>query len=364
MRVTHITADRCEEWNAFVAQEPSFTLLQSWEWGEFKEKLGWKVFRAAVEEQRQIVAGAQMLIKSLPLGLASVAYIPRGPVGNWLDEEITPRLLSELHRIARRYRAIFSKIEPPLLNNPATEQILQQHHFRASSYANQPRATIIVDLMRESDDILSQMHQKTRYNIRYAAKKGVTVRVGSSEDLTTLDHLMQILGRRAGFTPRKLEYLERQWETFAPLGQIRLFVASYQGKTLAVNVSAVFGEHAVYLHGASSDEHRNLMPNHLLMWEAIKWAKSQNCRTFDLWGIPEEVGLTVYEGNDLPVSNRTDGLWGVYRFKRGFSKKVMLYISAHDYVYSPLLYVLVMNKFLNADTLDRIAVWMDSLRYA
>jgi lipid II:glycine glycyltransferase (peptidoglycan interpeptide bridge formation enzyme) len=219
-----------------------------------------------------------------------------------------------------------------------------------------------LDLTQDLDGILKQMHKTTRYNVRYAARKGVAVRVGGKEDLTILDQLMQVTGRRAGFTPRKLDYYERQWEVFAPLEQIQLSVATYEGRALAASVDAMLGECAANLHIASSNEHKNLKPNHRLTWEAIKWAKSRNCRTFDLWGIPEEVGLAAYEGKGLPVSDRTGGLWGVYRFKRGFCKNVVLYASAHDYVYSPSLYPLVTSRFLNTNVLDRIAVWMDGLR--
>ncbi len=364
MHITHLSADRREDWNAFVAQSSSFALLQSWEWGAFKEKLGWKAVRIAAEKQARIVAGVQLLIRPIPPGLVSLAYVPRGPVGHWLDGEITSRLLCELHRVARRFRAVFLRIEPPLLDNSVDARVLQQHHFRSSPYTNQPRATIIVDLAQGLGDVLAQMHPKTRYNIRYAAKKGVSIRVGDVEDLPTFYRLIQITGRRGEFSPRTLDYYQYEWETFAELGQVRLFVASYQGKTLAVNMSAVFGEHAAYLHGASSGEHSNLQPNYLLMWEAIQWAKAQNCRTFDLWGIPEAVGLSVAKGEGLPASNSAEGLWGVYRFKRGFSQNVTLYVGAHDYAYSALFYALITHKRFNTGLLDRIAVWIDRLRRA
>jgi peptidoglycan pentaglycine glycine transferase (the first glycine) len=363
MEAIHVNANRREEWNAFVLREPSFALLQSWEWGEFKEKLGWKVIRTAVEQQGRIVAGAQILIKPAPLGLFSIAYVPRGPVGKWLDEETAPCLLDELHQVARCKRAIFLKIEPPLLYDPKIHRKLERYGFRASGYTNQPCATIIVDLTQDLDDILAQMHHKTRYNIRYAARKKVVVRMGGREDLVTFDHLMQRTGRRAGFIPRKLVYFEHEWETLDQAEQIRMLVATYLDEILAINVSVAFGEHAAYFHGASSGKHKRLMPNQLLMWEAIKWAKSRNCRTFDLWGIPDAVGVAAFKGDDLPMPDRTDDLWGVYRFKRGYSHNIVLYTGAHDYVYSPLLYAFVSNKFLSAKRLDRIAVWLDSKRH-
>ena len=364
MRAAHITASRREEWNAFLARQPSFALLQSWEWGEFKEKLGWKVFRVVVERQSQIVAGAQVLIKVLPLGPIGVAYIPRGPVGDWLDEEVALQLLPELHRLAIYHKATFLKIEPPVLNDPAIHRVLRQHHFRASAYTNQPHATIILDLTQNLDDILEQMRKKTRQYVRLAARIGVTVREGNGTEFSAFYDLMQATGRRGGFSLRSRDYYKYEWQTIAANDQSVLLMAFYQNRLVAMRMAYCFGEHAAEFHAGSSDEHRDLRPSYLLVWEAIKWAKAQGCATYDLWGIPDQVGQAVYAGNDPPVSNRTDGLWGVYRFKSGFSKNIVYYMGAYDYVYSPCLYKLIANKFLNVDTLDQIAVWMDSLRHS
>jgi lipid II:glycine glycyltransferase (peptidoglycan interpeptide bridge formation enzyme) len=112
VQVLSLTETHSAEWNALVRQEPCFSLLQSWEWGVFKEKLGWKAFRIAVEESGCLVAGAQLLVKPLPLAL-SIAYVPRGPIGRWLDCGAAELLLTELSREARRQGASFLKIEPP-----------------------------------------------------------------------------------------------------------------------------------------------------------------------------------------------------------------------------------------------------------
>ncbi len=361
MQITYLSDARRNEWNTFLAQQRYFALLQSWEWGEFKTKLGWKVYRIAVEKPGQILAGAQMLIKPLPLGLGSIAYIPRGPVGGWLDEQIPTHLLQELHRVARGHRAIFLKIEPPLLNNPVTCHLLKDHHFRQSRYANQPRATLVIDSKQHLDDICKGIPRKTRYNIRYAAQKGVTVRAGNQEDLPVFYDLMRATGRRGKFSPRTRGYYDHEWQAFAKNQQVALFMAYYQDQLLAARAAFCFGNHAADIHACSSTEYKNLRPNYLLVWEAIKWAKAHGCHTYDLWGIPDEVGQAVYEAKDPPVSNRTDGLWGVYQFKRGFSKNVVFYVGAYDYVYSPLLYTLFTNRLFRGKVADRIAVWMDSL---
>jgi len=364
MQVKHLTANQREDWNAFAAQEPSFALLQSWEWGEFKERLGWKVFRIAVQEQGRIIAGAQMLIRPLPSRLVSVAYVPRGPIGNWLDQRVASLLLSELHRVARLHRAIFLKIEPPLSYNPTIDRTLQHYHFRLSLYANQPRATIMLNLQPGLDDILLQMRRRTREYIKYSARKGVSVRVGGRDDLPSFYNLMQITGRRGHFPSRARLYYEQEWQAFADHSQSVLLMATHQDQLLAVHMAYRFGDQAAYFHGGSSNDHTALRPNYLLVWEAIKWAKEQGCRTYDLWGIPDEVGQAVSEGKELPAPDRTDGLWGVYQFKSGFTKNVVYYVGAYDYAYSPLLYTLITNRFFNLEAMDRFSVMLDSFTRA
>jgi peptidoglycan pentaglycine glycine transferase (the first glycine) len=362
MTLVSPTESQREAWNAFAAQAPFFAMIQSWEWGEFKEKLGWRVVRLAIEEQEQILASAQMLIKPIPSGLVSVAYVPGGPLGNWQDKATMSRLLAELVRVAQQHRAIFLRIEPAHLNNPATHQFLCQQGFRSNPYTNQPRTTIILDLTLDLDDILKQMRKKTRQYIRRAAREGVTVRIGGRKELSAFYDLMRITGRRGGFSPRIRDYYEYEWQTLASNERAILLMAYYQDQLLAGRMAFCFGNRAAEFHAGSSNEYTHLRPNYLLVWEAIKWAKAQGCRTYDLWGIPDEVGQAVYEGKDLPKKERTDGLWGVYRFKRGFSEKVVYYMGAHDYVFSRPLYWLVTNRLLEKSALDTIATRLDLLR--
>lgn len=353
-----------QQWNDFVAEAPDFSLLQSYEWGEFKEQLGWKAIRLAARQEGRITAAAQLLIKPAPLGLFSVGYVPRGPLVDWEDRTTTTALLEALHGESRRHRAIFTKIEPPVLHSTEAHGCLQQYGFRASPYANQPRATIAVDLTQDLDTILLQMRKQTRRDIRRAGRKGVTVRRGSLEDLPAFYKLMEITGQRGEFSPRMREYYRHEWQTFARSKQSVLLMAFYQDQLLAMQMAYYFGKHAAAFHGASSREHTKLCPNHLLVWEAIKWAKALGCETYDLWGIPPEVGQAVHEGREPPTPRRTDGLWGVYHFKSGFSKDIVYYVGAYDSVYFPFLYRLITNKFLNPNRLDQIAVWLDTLRLA
>jgi lipid II:glycine glycyltransferase (peptidoglycan interpeptide bridge formation enzyme) len=113
-----------------------------------------------------------------------------------------------------------------------------------------------------------------------------------------------------------------------------LLLAEYKQKLLAALMTFRHGNDAYYFYGASSSSHRNLMPAYLLQWEAIQWAKGYHCKSYDLWGIPDAPPSRL----EAEFTQRTDGLWGVYRFKRGFGGQIIRSIGAFDYVYNPQLY--------------------------
>ncbi|MEX0985149.1 MAG: peptidoglycan bridge formation glycyltransferase FemA/FemB family protein [Actinomycetota bacterium] len=326
--ITTLGAERRAEWDALVAREPTFGLLQSWGWGTFKERMGWRVVRVAAERDGALVAGAQVLVKRL--GPAAFAYVPRGPVGAWLDAGVANPLLSAVRRVAREHRAVVLRVEPASPADSTAGSVMRSEGFRSGRGTNQPRATIIVDMADGSEQALARMHQKARYNIRRAERQGVQVRLGGIEDLPAMHRMMQITGERAGFRVRDLAYYRTQWETLAPTGCLRLFIASHDGLDLAMNVSAIHGRIGAYLHGASANLRRDLNPNEYLMWDAMRWAESEGCTAFDLWGVPDEVGEAALAGEEVRVPERLEGLWGVYGFKRRMGQRVELYTPAHD----------------------------------
>jgi lipid II:glycine glycyltransferase (peptidoglycan interpeptide bridge formation enzyme) len=146
--------------------------------------------------------------------------------------------------------------------------------------------------------------------------------------------MMLVTGGRDGFGVHSLEYYKRAYEFLHPKGLGEILLAEYDGKPLAALFVACNGHRAYYLYGASTDEERNRMPTYLLQWEAMKWAKARGCEEYDLWGIPDEDETTL-EAN---FESRHDGLWGVYRFKRGFGGELKRAAQAMDRVYNPLLY--------------------------
>ena len=156
----------------------------------------------------------------------------------------------------------------------------------------------------------------------------------TNDDLKTFYRLMQRTGERDSFGIHSLEYYQQAFNTFHPLDQCALFQADFEGRSLAGLMVFKRGNRAWYFYGASGDELRELMPTYLLQWEAMRWARQRGCLSYDLWGIPD----APEEQLEAEFLKRSSGLWGVYRFKRGFGGQVVRYAGPWDRVYQPALY--------------------------
>lgn len=310
------------EWDTFLTNFPNAHLLQTSLWGELKGAFGWEVTHIVTGE-----TGAQILIRRLPFGY-TLAYIPKGPLG-----EDWSRLWPMVDDLCRQRRSIFLKIEPDLWKKEENSQIhAPPTGFRLSSHSIQPLQTLVVDLLSEEEQILGLMKQKTRYNIKLAQKKGVTIR--PCPDIEMFHDLMQITGERDQFGVHNLKYYRRAYDLFHPHGACEMLLGEYEGEPLAGVMVFSHGQRAWYLYGASSNRHRERMPNYLLQWEAMRWARNKGCSEYDLWGVPD-VDLEILEAE---FTHRDEGLWGVYRFKRGFGGTLRRAAGPWDRVYKPVLY--------------------------
>jgi lipid II:glycine glycyltransferase (peptidoglycan interpeptide bridge formation enzyme) len=321
-------------WDSFVAGSPDGHLMQTSRWGTLKAQFGWDVERVALVEGGTIIAGAQMLYRSLPSGLLSLAYVPMGPLVDWGNEEVVRTLMAALKQAAFRRHAFCLRMEPNLLDDPALSSRLLRRGLRLSSQNLQPRRTIVVDLDGDEEEILGRMKNKTRYKIGLSARKGVVIRDGTESDLPAFLRVMQQTAERDRFVVHSSQFYRAAYSLFVPRGDVRLLLAIYRGTVLAGIMAFVVGRRAWSIYGASGNVHRELMPNYLLQWESMRWARARGCLTYDLWGIPDE-DEEVLEAEFL---ERAGGLWGVYRFKRGFGGRVVRLIGAYDDVYSRPLY--------------------------
>jgi lipid II:glycine glycyltransferase (peptidoglycan interpeptide bridge formation enzyme) len=339
------TARNRNEWNAALYALPRNHLLQSWEWGTLKEHYGWRAERLIWRDpDGALRACAQVLERAQRVPALSrtyrLLYCPRGPALDWSRHEIRDQVLRDLEAYAQDRGALFMKIDPqvPLATGPPDsddERLDQQgtdarEFLRASGWVFskdqiQFRNTLTLDLALSEDDLLANMKQKTRYNVRLAGRRGVEVRRGGLDDLDLLYRMYAETSLRDGFVIRKPEYYEDAWGSFIAADLAQPFIASVDEDPVAALVVYRFDRTATYMYGMSRELHRDKMPNYLLQWEAIRWAKQRGCATYDFWGAPDQLV-------------ESDPMWGVYRFKAGFGAQLVRTMGAWDRPTRPLLY--------------------------
>ena len=320
-------------WDAFVQGHPFSHPLQLSAWGRFKEAFGWKSERLGLFVSSDLAAGAQILYRRLPGFPLKFAYVPKGPLLDWDNTAQVSALFAAIHHRARQRGALMLRIEPELKDFPEHRQRMVYLGFAPAPHAIQPQTTVWIDLLPSEEEILARMKQKWRYNVRLAGRKGVVVRQGDAADVERFIELMQVTGQRKDFGVHDPEYYRTFWRMFAPAGHAALFAAEFEDEMLAGILVARLGDKAYYFYGASGNKRRNLMPSHLLQWEAMRWAKANGCTGYDLWGVPDEVGLNP----DAPVPDPPEGMWGVWRFKRGFGGEIVRYVGAWDKPYYPFV---------------------------
>jgi len=252
--------DDARAWNSVLLSLPYAHVLQAWQWGEVKARHGWAPNRLLWEHNGP-VAAAQILRRRVPRTPWSVLYVPKGPALDYTDAGQVDAILDALEAYARRFRAILIKIDPDVVlwdaSNPVV-QALERRGWRPSTQQIQFRNTALLDISRPLDDLLATMKSKTRYNIRLAARKGVTVRAGTVADVPCFYRMYAETGRRDGFITRSFEYYCHTWETFLREGMAHMLLAEV-GETsepIAGLILFRFGRTAWYMYGASTSQHR------------------------------------------------------------------------------------------------------------
>jgi lipid II:glycine glycyltransferase (peptidoglycan interpeptide bridge formation enzyme) len=451
MEIINVGEEQKEIWNKFIAENNSESFLQSWEWGEFQSKIGRKVWRIGIanddlsDENRtkvssikyqvssdNLVAVALIVKYDLPFG-RSYLYCPRGPV---VDESgimnyesgIFDILFSEIKKIAKKEKSLFLKIDPPIemnyesgimnqelsrdrvcnpfqiflkqvrkkmkLQNKRNWLQTSSRIMRKSSSEIQPRDTLILDITKSEEELLKDMKQKTRYNIRLAGKKELRItnyelrtdnKKVFKEKFEKFWDLIKETSRRDKFVSHSKDYYWKMFESLnnnysknvilrrddeesrsythktvvqnytalnsgsfdsLSLAQddstrignnsnliARLYLTEYDNKIIAANLVLFFGDMAVYLHGASSNEYRNVMAPYLLQWRQILDAKKAGCKKYDFWGIASKSQILRPRRTSLGLANSKFNTWGgITKFKKGFGGYEKNYIGAYDLV--------------------------------
>lgn len=314
-------------WHNAVRNLPNQHFLQTWEWGELKQQYGWQAQRFLCARGKQHIAAFTLLTRPLPVLPWTIGYVPKGPLLDYSDTSLFAAVLDTITAAARAARAVYVKIDPDLpADNASAIAVYRAHGWQPSQEQIQFPNTALLDLSGGQEALLAAMKPKTRYNIRLAARRGVEI--AETTDWPTLFHLYAQTAERDAFAIREEGYYHALWSTFQESGKGRGLVARVEGQPVAGMFLMHFGDTGWFFTGASSNAHRDKMPNYLLQWHAIQWLAENDYRRYDLWGAPT-------------VMDASDPLWGVYRFKSGFGARYVRRLGAYDHVPRPGAYWLL-----------------------
>ena len=314
MNLKHLDKSQLDE---FTSSQEHSQFLQSSSWGEFQKSAGHFVWRFGVYNDDKLVGTAQIFGHQLPLK-KSYLYCPRGPVvDNQLSDEQKETALKLILSKARDLTIQTSKTEEIFFRfEPICQSLILNHQSLITKTKSiQPTNTLILDLTPTNEQLLANMHQKTRYNIRLAEKHGVTIK--EETDFDNVWPLFEKTAKRDKFNLHSKKYYEKMLKM---VPQIKLMVAKHQNKIVAANLVGHYGDTVTYIHGASNYEHRKLMAPYLLQWEVIKKAKELNFKFYDFHGI-------------APTDDKNHPWLGITRFKKGFGGQTVNYPGTFDFVY-------------------------------
>lgn len=319
--------EEVKKYKEFVDNFSSTSLMQSMNWADVKK--GWESEYVYLEEDGKIVMAMSLVIRKI-IGSKSMIYAPRGPVGDVYDIQKVKKITEEVDKIAKKYNAFVFRFDPERYYDEKLEEMYVKEGYKVrnrkfgKNELIQPRYNMILNISgKTEEEVFKGYSEKTRYNVRVAKRKGVTVRYSRDvEDLKTFYNLYVVTGIRDKIASRPYDYFERMLNTFDE-NHMRIYIAEFESEALSAAIAINYGKKTFYLYGASSNEKRNLMPNYLMQQEMIEWAIETGCDLYDFGGV-----------FILDKSN------GLYKFKEGFCRQegVTEFIGEIDKVYNRFWY--------------------------
>ena len=318
-------------WDEFLVKTADGHHVQTSLWAQVKSTLKWKTTRIIFTRNDRIVAGGQLLFRSVA-PLMTVAYLTKGPVIGNEGTHIAEAIIKRAIRISRENHAQMLVIQPPNYSEE-TASLLPTMRFQPSSVNLAPVASVVVDLTQTQEQIMAQMKRQTRQNINRSEREGITIREGSESDIDTFYSLHIATSQRQQFAPYTLTYFKQMWRILDPYGYIKLILAEYNHESVSALLVVPFGDTVIPKILGWSGLHPERRPNDAVFWGAIQWAKSHGYKYFDFEGISRIGALALLNGEPLPESlkHTPDFL------KVGFGGKVVLYSIAYDKFNNPLL---------------------------
>lgn len=313
MQLKKISESQKAQYNKLVTHP-----LQSWEWGEFRESIGTLVERFGIYENDKLITAFQLTFHKIPFTKYFVGYLPKGPFPD-------KNLSNALKQIGKEYNCAFIKLEPNIEVTSHKSQVTSE--FKKSPKSLFTKYNFVLDITKPEEELLKNMSQKTRYNIKIAQKHEVKIEERTDEQaLEIYLKLYFETTKRQNYHGHTPAYHKKVWESLQKTNIVRFLIASYNKKPLTAWMLINFKDTLYYPYGGSSIEHREVMANNLVAWEAIKLGKKLNLKEFDMWGA---LG---------PDADSKDPWFGFHKFKQGYGGRLEEYIGTYDLVFNYPLY--------------------------
>lgn len=325
------------EWESFLLSQSNQPFFQSWNWGQVQERVGNKVFHFGLYEKKKLIGICLGVLVNAKRG--RYLHLRHGPLLSNFEKQLNP-FLAEIKAQAKDLNVDFIRMSPLLEQTGFDINFLKQRGFRNAPIHNMDAENAwVLDLDNEESELLAGMRKTTRYLVKKAQTLPIVVAKSTEKnDFAKFMKLYETTSRRHHFIPHR--GVEEEFDIFSKDKQALLFLARYKGKVLSGALIIFYGNCAVYHHGASSDEFREIPAAYLLQWEAIKEAKRQGKKFYNFWGVvpPEKPhhpwqGLTLFKtgfggrrvnfvhAQDLPLTIgywKTSAIETVWRIRRGY----------------------------------------------
>lgn len=276
--------------------------LQTKEWGEFRKEWGNEIIQTKF---------GLITVHSFPLTPYKIGIFEKGPTP-------TQEMFSNLKEIGLKNKLIFIKLEPNVEKSNSLVNLLSKNAVSGKTLFTP--TTFQIDLTPSEDELMKSFSSKTRYNIRLAQKHGVKVEINNSDEaFEKYLELTAETNKRQGFYSHTPKYHRLMWKHLK--NKIaHLLTATYKNEIISTWILFTYDKFLYYPYGASTDKHKEVMANNLMMWEAIRFGKNKGLSAFDLWGREEGKGFT--------------------KFKEGYNPKVIEFLGSWDLIINKPIYYL------------------------
>lgn len=310
------------EWDNFIAKVSYTTMFLSWEWSLFENSLGNTFKPYGIYVDNYLVG--LLPIKYVNAKRGKYLHLRHGPILDWQDRELVNAALSFIKTEVKK-GFYFARISPLLSDTVEHNNLLHSYGLTPSPvHSSDAERTLVIDLTKPEDQLLSEMRKTTRNLIRKSQKMNITIEV--FKDLSRLDVFLQIYldtVNRHRWTAYSQNYIRKEYEIFAKEGKAYTFVAYYEDKPISSSIFITHEKQVIYHHSGSLTAFQDIPSAYLLHWEAIKFFKANGFTLYNLWGVS-------------PLDAPKHPWYGLSLFKRGFSKQELNFVHAHDLIVNPL----------------------------